>query len=254
MSWVIKLKARLRARIAHLKRRETPGWFGNGTGESSLTDPAYSRVTNPERFRPLHTAMLAIIDRLESDFEVECAEGFGFDEKLARGLDLARADVRLTPKDPDAAPVSVVFTAFPGLRIRFGWWYIEPFPVCGCDACDESEEDEIERLTEMIDDVTAGRFREAIEIPLLSFMGAGWVDTRFWSPDGRRRRHRSRVDRSRGREMSRGRHRLALNWKPWPRRQLARRGGRGPDPILHLSSSEFAESANSRPTVRSRDR
>lgn len=216
MSWVIRLKARLRAHIPHLKRRQTPGWFGYGTGEASLMDPAYSRVTNPERFLPLHTAMLAIIDRLESDFEVERAEGFGFDEKLARGLDLARADVRLTPKDPDAAPVSVVFTAFPGLRIRFGRWYIEPFPVCGCDACDESAEGEIERLTDMIDDVTAGRFREAVEIPLLSFMGAGWVDTSFWSPDGRRRRHRSRVDRRRGREMSGGRHRLALNWKPWP--------------------------------------
>ena len=204
------------------------GGLDTETGEASLTDPAYSRVTNPERFLPLQTAMLAIIDRLESDFEVESAEGFGFDEKLARGLDLARVDVRLIPKDPGAAPISVVFTAFPGLRIRFGRWYIEPFPVCGCDACDESAEDEIERLTDMVDDVTAGRFREAIELPLLSFMGAGWVDTRFWSPDGRRRRHRSRVDRRRAREMSGGRHRLDLNWKPWPRRQLARRGGPGP--------------------------
>ena len=228
MSWVIRLKARLWARIPHLKRKETPGWFAYGSGEESQTDPAYSRVTNPERFRPLHTAMLAIIDRFESDFEVERAEGFSFDEKLARGLDLARADVRLTPKDPDAAPISVVFTAFPGLRIRFGRWYIEPFPVCGCDACDESAEGEIERLSDMVDDVTAGRFREAIEIPLISFMGAGWVETRFWSPDGRRRRHRSRVDRRRGREMSGGRRRLDLNWKPWPRRQVARRGGPGP--------------------------
>ena len=155
-------------------------------------DPAYSRVTNPERFRPLHTAVLAVIDRLESDFEVERVEGFSFDEKLTRGLELAREDVRLTPKDPDAAPVLVVFTAFPGLRIRFGRWYIEPFPGCGCDACDESAEGEIERLNDIIDDVTAGRFREAIEIPLFSFSGAGWVHTRFWSPDGRRPRNRSR--------------------------------------------------------------
>ena len=191
-------------------------------------DPAYSRFTNPERFRPLHTAVLAVIDRLESDFEVERAEGFGFDEKLTRGLELAREDVRLTPKDPDAAPISVLFTAFPGLRIRFGRWYIEPFPGCGCDACDESAEGEIERLNDMIDDVTAGRFREAIEIPLFSFRGAGWVHTRFWSPDGRRSRGRSRVDRRQGLEMSGGRRRLDLNWKPWPRRQLAGRSGPGP--------------------------
>ena len=187
-------------------------------------DSAYSRVTNPQRFRPLHTAVLAVIDRLESDFEVERVEGFSFDEKLTRGLELAREDVRLTPKDPDAAPVSVVFTAFPGLRIRFGRWYIEPFPGCGCDACDESAEGEIERLNDMVDDVIAGRFREAIEIPPFSFREAVWVETRFWSPDGRRTRGRSRVDRRQGLEMSGGRHRLDLNWKPWPRRQIARRG------------------------------
>ena len=227
MSWIIRLKARLGARIPHLKRRQPPGWFAYGTGEESQTDPAYSRVTNPERFRPLHTAMLAIIDRLESDFEVERAEGFSLDEKLARGLDLARADVRLTPKDPDAAPISVVFTAFPGLRIRFGRRYVEPFPVCGCDACDESAEGEIERLNDMVDDVTAGRFREAIEIPPFSFRGAVWVETGFWSPDGRRTRNRSSIDRRQGLEMSGGRHRLDLNWKPWPRRQVARRSGPG---------------------------
>ena len=241
MSWVIRLKARLRARIPHLQRRQAPGWFAYGaygSGEQSQTDPACSRVTNPERFRPLYTAMSANIDRLESDFEVERAEGFGFDEKLTRGLELAREDVRLIPKEPDAVPISVVFTAFPGLRIRFGQWYIEPFPVCGCDACDESAEGEIERLNDMIDDVTAGRFREAIEIPLISFRGAGWVHTRFWSPDGRKTRGRSRVDRRQGLEMSGGRHRLNLNWKPWPRKQLARRGGPGPgsNPVIERHS------------------
>jgi len=127
------IKARLRARIAHLKRRQAPGWIGYGTGEASLTDPAYSRVTNPERFHSLHTAMLAIIDRLESDFEVECAEGFGFDEKLARGLDLAPCGCETYPERPcrraylgrvycisgSSDPVwALVHRAFPGLWLR----------------------------------------------------------------------------------------------------------------------------------------
>ena len=101
-------------------------------------EAAYSRVANPERFRPLRTAMLEVIDRLENDFDLERTEGYGLDEELERGMDLARPDVRLTPKDPDAAPIVVVFSTFPGLRVRFGRWYIEPFPDCGCDACDES--------------------------------------------------------------------------------------------------------------------
>ena len=248
MSWVIRLTARLRARIPHLQRRQTPGWFAYGSGEESKRIQQYSRVTNPERFRPLHTAMLAIIDRLESDFEVERAEGLVSTRSWRGVWTLLVRMLRLTPKDPDAAPISVVFTAFPGLRIRFGRWYIEPFPDCGCDACDESAEGEIERLNDMVDDVTAGRFREAIEIPLMSFMGAGWVETRFWSPDGRRTRGRSRVDRRQGLEMSGGRRRLDLNWKPWPRRQLARRGGPGPgsNPAVERNSVKIGPNHQTR--------
>ena len=185
-------------------------------------DPAYSRVTNPERFQPLHPAMLEIIGRLENDFEVERIEGHALDEELWKGLDLARSNVGLTPKDPGAAPIVVAFSTFPDLHVRFGRWYIEAFPSCGCDACDESAEGEIERLNDMVDDVTAGRFREAIESPPVSFMGSGWRETRFWSPDDGRNstgsRSRSRVDGRRAREMSEGRRRLDLNWKPWRRR------------------------------------
>jgi hypothetical protein len=40
---------------------------------------AYSRVTNPERFRPLHTFMVELICRLEAAFDVERLEGYGLD-------------------------------------------------------------------------------------------------------------------------------------------------------------------------------
>ena len=150
------------------------GWFGYGRGGESDSDPAYSRVTNPERFLPLHTAVKEIIAQLESDFDVERTEGYGLDVELERGMDLACPGVNLVPTDPGAAPLAVVFTTFPGLHIRSGRWYKEPFPGCGCDACDESADGEIERLNDMVDDVTAGRFREAIEIPQVSFPGSGW--------------------------------------------------------------------------------
>ena len=92
------------------------GWFGYSRlgGEEPPTDPAYSRVTNPERFQPLHTAMLEIIGRLENDFEVERTEGYGLDEELEKNLDLARPDVRLTPRDPEAAPINGGVYRFPG--------------------------------------------------------------------------------------------------------------------------------------------
>ena len=192
---------------------------GSRWGPEGPPPEAYSRVTNAERFRPLHPAMLEIIRRLENDFEVERTEAYGLDEELERRLDLDRPDVRLTPRDPDAAPIVVAFSTFPSLYVRFGRWYKEPFPDCGCDACDESAEGEIDRLTEMVDDITSGRFREAIRRPLISLMGSGWREHRFWSPDGRFSRGESRIDGLRAREMSGGRRRLDLDWKPWPRRK-----------------------------------
>jgi hypothetical protein len=122
---------------------------------------AYSRVTNPERFRVLHSTILAILDRLEADFDVRREEGHGLDEELERKFDLARPSIRLTPADPESAPVTVAFSAFPGLHLRFGLWWKEPAPSCGCDACDESGEQLAEQLTELIEDVVAGRFWES---------------------------------------------------------------------------------------------
>ena len=161
--------------------------------------------------------MLQIVERLENDFDVERTEGYGLDLELERGLEAARPHVRLSPRDPECASIAVVFSTFPGLNVRLGRWFIEPFPSCGCDACDESAKGEIERLNEMVDDVVAGRFCEAIRRPLISFRGTGWRETRFWSDSGRRT-SRSRVDGARAREMSGGRRRLDLNWKPWRRR------------------------------------
>ena len=196
------------------------GWFEYSIGEGVPLPATYSRVTNPARFLPLHAAMLEIIDRLGNDFEAERTEGYGIDGELARGQDLARPDVKLTPMNSDAAPILVAFTTFPGLHVRFGRWYTESFPPCGCDACDESAEDEIYRLNERVDDVTSGRFRERIKAPLISFIGSGWQEAKFWLPGKRKSRSGSRLDGFSARRMSGGRRRLDLNWQPWPRRPL----------------------------------
>ena len=136
----------------------------SGSERVEPPDEAYSRVTNPERFRPLHDAMLEMLETLETRFDVERVEGHGLDEELeSRSRDpAARPGIALKPIGPEAAPVTVIFTEFPGLAIRLGRWYTDFFPGCGCDACDESAEGEIERVTELIDSVTSGGFRETV--------------------------------------------------------------------------------------------
>ena len=229
---------------------------GNRWEGEEPPEEAYGRVTDPERFRSLHSATLQLIGRLEADFDVERVEGYGLDEELESPVDLARASVRLSPVDSEAAPITVAFSDFPGLRVRFGRWNIEPFPDCGCDACGGSAEEEIEQLTEMVDCVTAGGFREAVKRPLAPsigrhigrhgrysplstspravqrllapfiapffrigwLIGNGWLEVEFRS-SVLRRSGGSRIDGARASRMSGGRRRLELDWKPWSRRE-----------------------------------
>ena len=200
--------------------------YGTRWGPEGPPPEAYSRVTDAERFRPLHAAMREIIARLQTEYDVTATEGYGLDEELEARMTLEAPSVVLTPTDPGAAPITVVFTDFPGLNVRFGRWLVEPFPDCGCDACDESAEGEIEHLTDIIEDVTAGRFREGIRIPLLS--RHAWRERELWADQTRLHerntgtwsRGGSRIDKRLARSMTGGARRLDINWKPWPRRHV----------------------------------
>ncbi len=141
---------------------------------------AYSRVTNPERFEPIIPAILSIIDQLETTYDVDRDEGYGLDDKLERRSlsDIVRPTIRLTPRNRHAAPITVAFSSFPGIHVRFGKLTTEPYPSCGCDACDETADSEIERLNDMIHNVTRGRFREAI--------AEKWWARANWAPNNPR--------------------------------------------------------------------
>ena len=158
---------------------------------------AYSRVTNPERFASLHDVAAELLDRLELEFDAERAEGYGLDPELEEGYKLAHPSVTLVPRDVGAAPIVVAFSAFPGVLVRFGRWCTAAFPTCGCDAGHEAAESETERLKSQIDNLTAGRFREAIRIPA---EGAAWKESEFWSGGGRCAQ-KSQLDPARARQL-----------------------------------------------------
>ncbi len=190
---------------------------GDRWGIEGPPEEAYSRVTNPERFQPLHAAATELLDRLEREFAVERLEGPDADDELG-SKSLARPAIRLTPHDPQAAPIVVAFTEFPGLHVRFGSWRTEPFPNCGCDACDETADEEIGKMTEMVEAIVAGGFREAMRVPPLLGSGRRVSEFRFSDGHGGFSRSGSRVPRSRALEMTGGKLNVTLEWKPWPRR------------------------------------
>ena len=184
----------------------------------SPPDEAYERVTNPERFQPLHSAVMEMIVRMEETFDFRRVEGYGLDEELEGKIAIVRPSVRLTPVNSNAAPITVAFSDFPGLFVRLGRWVIEPFPSCGCDACDESAADEIERLTELVDVVTSEGFREAVQCPKGPLAVDSWLKSEFRAPTYRRS-SKSRITRPRALQMTGGARSLKLHWQPWPRRQ-----------------------------------
>ena len=177
-------------------------------------DEAYSRVTEPERFRPLHDWTLELLARLDAEFEVEIAEWDGRDAELERST-LARPLVKLTPGGDSRAPIIIAFTTFPGLTIRFGRWYVERFPDCGCDACDEMPDENFDHLRRLVDCVVAGGFREAV---YLTPGGDGRREREFWSSE-----HSSigssGVSHPEADAMLGGESSLTIDWMPWHKRE-----------------------------------
>ncbi|HLL48502.1 MAG TPA: DUF6226 family protein [Longimicrobiaceae bacterium] len=178
---------------------------------------AYSRVTDPERFRPLHRLALDLLDRLDAEYHVSRTEAFEPGPGMT-AFEHARHPVTLTPVDPAAAPVAIAFTPFPSLIVRFGRWIAEPFPSCGCDACAETAEGEGARLEALVHEVVAGRFREELSIPWLGDARLSWS-----FGDVGVAGHRSGwtgLPRAQAVAL-RGRGPRSVQWSPWPRRPSA---------------------------------
>lgn len=140
-----------------------PGWR-DSWGGTSPPEEAYGRVTDPERYRVLHTAARELLDRLTTAYAVDREDGdAALDPPLTgRFTDPVEAVVRLTPRSPTAAPLTVAFTSFPGLTARFGEWVVQLLPICGCDACDDDPAVLAEQLTRDVEALVAGRFTERL--------------------------------------------------------------------------------------------
>ncbi len=181
----------------------------------ALSAEAYSRVTNPERFGLLHETAGRLLEQLELEFDIERFEGYGLDAELEQRYVLARPSIRMLPQKATAAPLVVAFSAFPGLQIRFGRWCMIAFPSCGCDTCKENAQGEIERMTLHVNDLTAGRFHEEINIHT---DGDAWRESEFWSVGEHSSRQSSRLSPDRARQLAAEGGQLSHYWEPWPRR------------------------------------
>jgi hypothetical protein len=171
------------------------GWAPH-PGDTGPLPEAYNRVTDPERYRPLHTAADQLLGRLRAQYVVEVVDS----DDLREGVERC---VSVTPSR--GAPLRVEFTAFPGLAVRYGRWCEESYPWCGCDACDEDPDDLVEEFESRVQSLVAGQFDEEVT----RSGETGWLRSEF----GRS---------GRGRRLEPGDPALAepgrFQWPAWPRR------------------------------------
>jgi hypothetical protein len=120
-------------------------------------ESAYSVTAHPERFAPIVDVASELVSSLARSYQVTRVEGGAEAFENSDGIVAAS---RLSPEG-GGAPITVAQTAFPGVRVKVGRTAEFSFPSCGCDACDEDVEQQIERLEQLLDAVVAGRFLEA---------------------------------------------------------------------------------------------
>jgi len=132
--------------------------MGDRWGPAGPPEEAYGRVTNPQRYAPLHTIARDVLDDLQRRFDVTAHASFDLDLNRTTQAPV----ITLVPSDRGSSPLSVMFTAFPGLVVGFGRTQQAPIPVYGCGACDETVEECAQSLRELVEAVTTGSFGERI--------------------------------------------------------------------------------------------
>ncbi|HWC31247.1 MAG TPA: DUF6226 family protein [Dehalococcoidia bacterium] len=147
--------------------------YGSRWRRESPPEDTYSVVSHPERFASLHVVANALVGHLAANYAVSVTEDVSFADDLVHGRTDALRAVRVTPVNANEAPLTFVFTPFPGVIVHAGVLHDFPFPGCGCDACDESGENAIDELEGTVLAVVAGRYFE-------------WVDERGSLPLGYR--------------------------------------------------------------------
>lgn len=115
--------------------------YGERWGVDAPSEDAYSRVTHPERYAPLHEVADALVAHLLTEYECTASP----DATVGRELRAVRVQ-----SAPGTAAVRIAWTEFPGVLADLGGDISVTAPVCGCDACDEALEHAAEQCCDRV--------------------------------------------------------------------------------------------------------
>jgi hypothetical protein len=192
--------------------------YGRRWGDGGPDPDSYSVDSHPERFAGLHIVARALIDHLAAVYDVEVHEDPGHAAELLMEARDVLQTVKVTPRRSGAAPLTFVLTEYPGVVVHAGELHDFSFPVCGCDACDETAETTADRMEMLVLTVAAGGYSERYpvgrrrwsEYALTAFDGSGSESGKGdLGPITTDRLHDAEL---RLRDVSGG-------WSPWPLRR-----------------------------------
>ena len=142
--------------------------YGNRWADLGVApDEMYEVVDHPERFKPLHTIASAVVTHVTELFEVDSEEGYGLLSAYPHVPDPEYVDrvVRLTPRSPQAAPITFVWINSPAASIFAGALFHTSYPSCACNACDERWDACADELEEQVFSIISGGLSEHISKP-----------------------------------------------------------------------------------------
>lgn len=113
-----------------------------------------------------------------------------------------------TLRPADGASLTLTFTPFPGVMVRYGFAGRSMFPACGCDACDEDPDDEAHAMAELVDDVISGSFSETRRQHVLR---PDTYESEITRGAGSRRTEQAQIDP----ELTGGLAVGTTRWPPW---------------------------------------
>jgi hypothetical protein len=197
--------------------------YGNRWGSEGPAEDSYSVDTHPERFAALHQIADALIDYLQRSYQVQVTDDLGCVQDLRRPRADALRAVRLVPAAADAAVLTFVLTAYPGVVVHAGLLNDFVYPGCGCDACDETWQSVADELEWTVQAVVSGGYREEVR----GIVGEPWIWHRLMAEDGSHNASGGTIaDAGADAALRAAAARLAElpgGWAAWPRREITRR-------------------------------
>jgi hypothetical protein len=169
---------------------------------ASPVSERYARVTtDAARYAVLHDEAEALLTELGRFYIVERRDGS------------PDRTTCLVPHTPAAAPLAVTFTGFPKIVLRFGRFYRQSLPACGCDRCDEDPAMLVADLHTQVAALVEGGLWERVRRGL----GLSWSEALLVGPDFRASQE-APLTPGEARSARREGFAAAVQWAPWPRR------------------------------------